>query len=259
MTDRRIVEAYDKLRLDSDSAARIAGVLAAAASPREEKKNMIKAKRPLRVILIAAIISVLMIGTAYALSGTVHSVGTHIMRGENEYTSLADIKKLERQAGYPVTAVESFSNGYAFRSAHIGGEAAFDENNEPLQEYYSIDFTYEKSGAADVFVNLSPVLDLPTAHEPPAPTETREIGGIEVRYSRDHYKFVPEDYKQTPEDEAALRAGHYYISYGADAVEEHDYTFATFALDGVEYCIMSCAPMDADEMYAMAADLIAAR
>ena len=259
MTDRRIVEAYDKLRLDSDSAARIAGMLAAAASPREEKSIMTKATRPLRVILIAAILSVLMIGTAYALSGTVHSVGTHIMRGENEYTSLSDLKKLERRAGYPVTAVESFSNGYAFRSAHIGGEAAFDENNEPLQEYYSIAFTYEKSGAADITVNLSPVLDLPTAHEPPAPTETRAIGGIEVRLSCDHYKFVPEDYQTTPEDEAAVEAGHFYISYGADAVFEQDFASVLFTLDGVEYCILSAAPMTADGLYAMAADLIAAR
>ncbi|MBQ9686348.1 MAG: hypothetical protein IJV41_07390 [Oscillospiraceae bacterium] len=258
MTDKRIVEAYDQLRLDPDSAARIVAALEKAAPPREEKNTMTKAKRPLRIFLIAAIISVLMIGTAYAFSGNVHAIGTHYMRGENEYTSLSDLPKAVKTAGYPITAVEEFSNGYRFVSMHIGGEAAYDENYNVLQEYYSVALNYAKPGAADVIVNVSPVLDLPTESEAPAPTDTRTVNGVPVRYSRDHYKFVPPDYQETEADQAAKAAGHYYVSYGSDGIEEHDYTFASFDLGDVNYTFMSMSPMESEAMYAMAGDIITA-
>ena len=259
MTDKRIRAAYDTLWLDPKSAARMAAALETAAFPREENINMTKAKRPLRIFLIAAIISVLMIGSAYALSGTVHSIGTHYMRGEQEYASLTDLPKAVKAVGYPITAVEEFTDGYRFTSLHIGGEAAYDENNNVLKEYYSVMMNYEKAGAPELFVTVSPVLDLPGVSAPPTPTDTRSIDGVTVRYSRDHYKFVPPDYVLTEADKAAQAAGHYYVSYGSDGIEEYDYTFADFDLDQVHYNIMSMSPMDAETMYTMAGEIIAAR
>ena len=182
------------------------------------------------------------------------------MHGQGEFNSLSALPKVVKTAGYPITAVEAFSNGYRFRQMNLDGEAAFDENNNVLQEYYGVMFSYEKAGSPDLTVNVSPVLDLVGAHEKPTPTGTRTISGVEVRFSRDHYKFVPEDYEKTEADRAAEKAGHYYISFGADAILESEYAFTSFELEGVNYSLMDTAANAASEeaLYQMAAEIIAA-
>ena len=260
MPDKRFREAYDAVTLSEESAARIWEALESELPPREEKRSMKKLKNPVRIFVIAALIAVLMVGSAYAISGVAHSTGTHIMRDTGEFTSLADLPKVEKTAGYPITAVETFSNGYAFESMYLGGEAVYDESNTVLKEYYGVTFTYAKPGLRDITLSVDPVLDIAGTHEPPAPTGTRVIDGVEVSFSRDAYKLVPEDYEKTEADLAAEEAGHFYISYGSDAVEEHEFAFVGFTLDGAEYVLMDMAA-DADSeatLYAMATDLIAA-
>ena len=260
MIDKRFVDAYDRIELDPESAARIWSALEQELPPGEEKRSMKKLRNPIRIAVIAAVIAVLMIGSAYAISGVAYSVGTFYMHGTGEYVSLKALPKTAETAGYPITAVEEFSNGYAFRKMNLVGEAAFDENNNVLKEYYSVVMTYAKPGARDLTVSVSPVLDLPGAHEAPAPTATRTVDNVELRFSRDHYKFVPEGYEKTEADRAAEKAGHYYISFGADAITEHDYAFVSFTLDGVDYTLMdSASDGESEEMlYQRAAEIVAA-
>lgn len=258
MPDRRIRDAYERVTLDPESKTRILTALEAA-SPGEET-NVKQIRKPLSVFVVAAILAVLLMGTAYAAFGRPASIGSHYMRGQGTYTSLDKLDKVEKTVGYPVTAVEGFSNGYAFQSLHIGGEAVYDEDFNVLKEYYGVMIDYQKDGAPDVTVNVTPVLDLEGGREAPAPTETREAGGVSVRLSRDHYKFVPPDYEKTPEDEANIAAGHYYISYGSDEIVERDFAFADFTLGDVQYVLM-CGEADRlgfSDLAAMAADLIAA-
>ena len=260
MPDKRFREAYDAVTLSEESAARIWAALESELLPREEKHSMKKLKKPVRIFVIAALIAVLMVGSAYAISGVAHSTGTHLMRDTGEFTSLSDLPKVEKTAGYPITAVEAFSNGYAFQSMVLGGEAVYDENNTVLKEYYGVTFTYTKPGTRDLTISVDPVLDIPGTHEPPAPTGTRVIGGVSVRFSRDHYKFVPEDYEKTEADLVAEEAGHFYVSFGSDAMEEREIASADFTLDGVAYILMDMAAdgNSEDTLYSMAADLIAA-
>ena len=92
------------------------------------------------------------------------------------------------------------------------------------------------------------------------PTGTRTVDGVELRYSRDHFKFVPEDYEKTGADLTAEKAGHYYISFGADVIMESEFAFVEFTLDGVEYTLMdSAADGDSEEtLCQMATEIIAA-
>ena len=258
--DRRIREAYDRIELDRDSRDRVWAALERASSPGEETQTVKQARKPIRILIIAAILTVLMVGSAYALSGIPASTGSHYMHGEGEYGSFEAIKKVEKTVGYPVVAVEEFSNGYVFDRVHVGGEAVFDENNEVLEEYYGVMLIYSRPDAPDLTVNLSPVLELEGGQEPPEPTEERELDDITLRLSLDHYKFVPPDYEKTEEDCKNEAAGHYYISFGTDEIEEYDYAFADFTLDKVQYIIMDthANPDSFDTMAQMAAELIAA-
>ena len=260
MIDKRFVDAYNRIELESDSAARIWSALEQELPPGEEKRSMKKNRNPIRVAVIAAVIAVMLIGSAYAISDVAHSTGTHIMRDTGEFTSLSALPKVVKTAGYPITAVEKFSNGYTFRSLFLGGEAAYDENQNVLKEYYGVTMTYAKPGARDLTVSVSPVLGIPGAHEAPVPTGTRTIDGVEIHFSRDHYKFVPEVYEKTEADLAAEKAGHFYISFGADAIMESEFAFVEFTLDGVEYTLMDSAADGGSEetLYQMAAEIIAA-
>ena len=213
-------------------------------------------KTPLRVALIAAILSVLMIGTAYAAFGVPRFSATKPMAGEGQFIEFSALPAAEETLGFPVRAVERFENGYAFCRMDMRGEGVYDEERNLLRDYYSLTLLYEKEGEPELTLSLIPVLELPGGSAPPEPSETRTVEGVELRYSRDHYKFVPEDYEKTVEDLAAEAAGHYYISFGADSVTERDYRFVSFILNGAEYTLMTEAPLSADALCAMAGELI---
>ncbi|MBP5743652.1 MAG: hypothetical protein J6W44_01900, partial [Oscillospiraceae bacterium] len=86
-----------------------------------------------------------------------------------------------------------------------------------------------------MLLTLTPVLDFPDQPEPREASSGCVIGETEVRIYRDHYKFVPEDYEKTSGDLAAEESGHYYISFGADEIQERDIASADLVLKGVTY------------------------
>ena len=67
MIDKRFVDAYNRIELESDSAARIWSELEQELPPGEEKRSMKKNRNPIRVAVIAAVIAVMLIGSAYTL------------------------------------------------------------------------------------------------------------------------------------------------------------------------------------------------
>ena len=223
-----------------------------------EKTAPIKTRRIISIALAAALILALGL-TAYAIVEGRRCTGTNAMPKTANYTSLSDIPKVEKDVGYPVTAPESFSNGYSFAGLRVEGEAVYGENYEVVEEYYAVRMTYSKSGAVDLTLALSPVLELPDGVSAPEPSETRLIDGVTVSLNLDHYKMVPEDYKKTEADLAMEAAGHYYISFGSDTITECYYAFASFDLNGVSYVLMDMAASAdfLDSLAQMAGELIA--
>lgn len=224
-----------------------------AASGSPERIVHMSKKRIVTFALAAALILALG-ATAYAIFG-LRSVGTHEMPETGEYSSLSELKQVEKAVGYPVTAPESFSNGYTFSLLTVKGEAVYDENNEVEKEYYVVHVDYSKPGSPDRYLDLNPVLSA----DQPESFELRTIDGVSVRLNLDHYKIVPEDYQKTEEDLAREFEGHYYISYGSESIIEYDIAFVSYEIDGVEYMLSDMAAADGtlDELAQMAAELIA--
>ena len=213
-----------------------------------------KKKRIISFALAAALILALG-AVAYAFFGF-RSVGTHEMPETGVYTSLSELKQVEKTVGYAVTAPESFSNGYSFSLLTVRGEAVYDESNEVEKEFYGVHVDYTKAGSPNRYLDLSPI---PCANQP-EPTELRVINGASVRLNLDHYKIVPEDYQETDEDRARKAGGHYYISYGSENVMEFDMASACFEINGVEYILSDMAATEGtlNELAQMTAELIAA-
>ena len=222
-----------------------------------ERNIHMKKKRIMSVALAAALILALGV-TAFAVAGIVRSTATRAMPKTAEYADLADIPEVERDVGYPVSVVESFTNGYGFSTLRVTGEAVYGENEEVLREYYSVCVTYSKPGERDLLLTLSPI-QAPEDTDEPAPTERRTVNETEIRLSLDHYKMVPEEYEKTQEDLARENEGHYYISFGPEKITEKEYGFAEFDCSGVRYVLMddNASADSLDVLAEMAGELIA--
>ena len=224
-----------------------------------ERIVYMKRKRIVTFALAAALILVLGV-SAFAIWGIPRFTGTHPMPKTAEYTSLSALPEIEKDVGYPVTVPEHFSNGYAFSMLRVDGEAVFGESYEVLKEYYSVHVTYTRNGAPDLSLSLSPVLELESSSEAPVrtPSEQRTVSGVTVDLNCDHYKFVPEDYEKTEDDLAQEAAGHYYISFGSDQIEEREVASAEFKLDNVSYTLMDMAAKETslDTLTQMAGEII---
>ena len=93
-----------------------------------------------------------------------------------------------------------------------------------------------------------------------APQETRQLDGICISYAKDHYKFVPENYKLTQEDLANEKTAHYFISEGTDSVEENEVSSVSWQEEGITYLIsVYDTEMSPDDMISMAKEIIESR
>ena len=218
-------------------------------------------KKRIITLALAAVLMLALGISAYAAWGASRSTGTHPMPHTAEYTSLSALPEVERDVGYPVRVPEGFSNGYAFSVLRVDGQAVFDENNEVLKEFYTVSATYSRDGASDLTLFLNPVL-APEGSEASqrTPSKRLTVGGTAVELNLDHYKLVPEDYEKTESDLAREAAGHYYISFGSDRIEEREIASADFTLDEVNYTLMDMAAKDAslDMLVKMAQEILEA-
>ena len=138
MPDKRFVDSYNKITLDPEASARIRARLEQELLPGKENEENMKTGKTLRIVLIAAVISVLFITSAYAISGVVRGTVTHLMKDTGTYETLDELPRAEKIAGYPITAPARFTNGYEFKTLNIAGEAAYGDDNEILKEYYTV-------------------------------------------------------------------------------------------------------------------------
>ena len=81
--------------------------------------------------------------------------------------------------------------------------ADYDENDNEVAKYKGISIEYEKEGEAGLTIDVEE--EIHVHHEDERePDDTLTINGIEVKYFVDTYKWVPEDYELTAEDEANM-------------------------------------------------------
>ena len=213
-------------------------------------------RRARRIALLAAVLSLLFAVTAYALGGPGGIFTSRLPRdwGKDRFESLP---YYEKEAGFSIQAVEEFSNGYRFREMALERSAVVDEGGSTLDEYLGIALNYEKEDGPDLYLSVTPRAESDEANASP-PTETRELDGVPVQYCRSAYKVVPEGYRPTEEDAARQAAGELTISYGSSAVKETYVCSVLFCLEDTRYCLLCLSDLDADVMFRMAEELLAA-
>lgn len=225
------------------------------ASCSSERIFQMKTKRIISIALTAALILALGV-TAYAIAGMLRSTARHNMPENGEFTSLSELKTVERTVGYPLTVPESFSNGFAFSRLRVDGTADYDENGEILREYYCVNVNYTDCNATEILLDLSPVKEGSVIQG----DDIRQIDGVDVSFQLDTYKYVPENYEKTETDIAAEECGHFFITYGPEEIAESKVASVSFDLDGVRYTLIDLTANgeSLDMLGRMAGELIAA-
>lgn len=174
-----------------------------------------------------------------------------------KYDSYADLEKAEEKFGSKVDSIENFGNGYGFKNITVNMSDAFDENGNTLYSFPEMWIYYERAGSP----RLSLVIDNPPEYEKSAkaPDLTLMCGDVEIRNDVYTYKFVPEDYELTAEDEINQQRDDYYISYGSDKVEIRKAMHATWEKDGLHYNLFGFdLDVGGEELLEMAKEILEA-
>ena len=212
-----------------------------------------KRKLPWKAILVAALIPLLTV-TAFAADAlNIRSLVT----GQTHYSS-SDFGKMDRVmeiAGFQMDVKAEFDNGFAFEQGTVQDTQGQDEDGREVLKYREISVVYRDPEGNRLNLSAHPKLEEVPASDRPA-DETWQMDDVTAEYRQDHYKFVPEDYQLTAQDEAWTKQPGNHISYGSERVEEKTVSFLSWEKDGVCYLLMdmggTVAPAD---LYAMAAEL----
>ena len=206
----------------------------------------------------AVVLAAVLLLTTTAYAADFMNIKSLVTTGGKEYhsESYKDMGKAMKQAGFEITAPESFENGYYFQTVRVGETGAYDDHDKELFTYKDL-VVYYKNPAGTTLSLFTHIDREELSQGSREPDMTRMVGEVQVEYRLDHYKFVPEDYELTPEDEAMLEQPGYYLSYGSDTVVEQDNHSLTWVKDGVNYHILdSGAKETPDTLFAMAEALI---
>lgn len=215
-------------------------------------------------ILIAAAVSILVIGSAAAIAtqGTVRLIYGNSTSYPN-YKEIPTAEKLEKDIGIAPKIVSEFSNGYEFDGAVkvnnsiedlVDGEERVavigDDGKEA--KFKSLSIRY-KNGDDDITLSASPAEYDAEAEA----DETDNYNGVSIRYNAFTNKFVPGDYQQTEQDIKDEQDGKYVFSYGTDEIEIHEVQGVTWVEDGIKYHINAMdSPLSEAELVDMAKEVI---
>ena len=93
----------------------------------------------------AAVLAAVLILTTTAYAADFMNIKSLVTTGGKEYhsESYKDMGKAMKQAGFEITAPESFENGYAFRNVRVGETGAYDEHDKELFTYKDLVVYYK--------------------------------------------------------------------------------------------------------------------
>lgn len=247
MNERELKNAVNKIEISEEAKQRILSKTKKMNYRKEE--SYMKSKKKYSFIAIAA---AMVLGiTVFAANGVVTS-WLSSSSAKPDYTSLPTEQQCIKDIGYSPVLVESFRNGYKFKEGSIVKNNLTDENNNSIEKFKSVSFTYEKDGDEVIFSQdkFDTRLD----------TNGNEIGvvnGVLIYYNSYTNKIVPPDYKMTDEDKKAEENGELVFTWGSDEVKISEVSDVQWIKDGIQYMLMQIdGKLSENELKDMAADLI---
>ena len=202
---------------------------------REEtmKNKVIRFKKSRRLAVIVA--SFVLLGSLTALGVTMGK--SWVGHSNHKYKTFPSQETILKDVGFIPKYTESLPGGFEYDNGGIGESTLSDDTGDILTQTKDIMLGYKRA-------NEKATLGLIIEQIGEEFLDNKEsqlvgnLGGINLYYYNQDYKFVPPNYELTEEDVKAQEKGELEISYGADETSIDNVQGLSWYEDGLQYMIM---------------------
>ena len=202
-----------------------------------EADGSVKKMRRIRlsyIVAIAAAIVALLGISVFASSVLVKSRSGHTSIIP-DYYSVPSRQTIQKDIGIQLNVVDTFSNGYSFKSGNITHNEDYDKDGNVFEQYDGLVCRYENEGN-----NIHLYVDSSIAGNLMDDIDTAEIyKGCELKYYAYTNKLVPGNYSLTEQDKKDRDSGKYVFSFGSSEIEIIEVQGLGFEYGGLSYSFVS--------------------
>lgn len=223
---------------------------------KEENIIMAKNKKNLNIgfrkRVLVTLAATMILGTGAFAVGKLTYV-TSFTSHTPTYSSIPTVTEVDEDFGFKPNLVEKFSNGYVFDKALTSNVEGNDADGNVLDKTKELDFMY-KSGKNELSLSMTnnQIGEMDENTE-----NVKNYKGVDIYYSQQANKNVPEDYEMTEQDKKDEADGKYIFNVGSEEVEVSEVKFLSFEKDGVTYSLLAMNnDISKDELVKMACEII---
>lgn len=219
----------------------------------EKELITMKNRKKISRILIAAAVICLLTVTAFAAErARVNSVVTKNKVYNGNYEVL---KQEMEKTGLDVNLPEKFTTGFRFQEVRTGEVEGADDAGNPVMTVWELTAYYQNDNGQRVSLRVQP--NLAEEEDSRTPVASKTVSGVTLNYYVDHYKFVPEGYEPSEEEQQWMQQPGNYLSYGSDEVVESAFAFLNWKTAENDFSIADMtAAINPDVLFEMAEEII---
>lgn len=218
----------------------------------KERITMKNRKKFSRILIAAAVICLLSI-TAFAAERA--RVNSLVIKDKAYNENYEVLKQEMEKSGLDVNLPEQFTTGFRFQEVRTGEVEGTDDAGNFVMSFRELTAYYRNDDGQQVSLRMQP--NLAEEGDNRTPTASKTVGGVTLNYYVDHYKFVPDGYEPSEEEQQWMQQPGNYLSYGSDEVVESAFAFLNWKTAENDFSIADMtAAINPDVLFAMAEEII---
>lgn len=221
--------------------------------PSEKERITMKNRKKFSRILIAAAVICLLSITAFAAEQA--RVNSLVIKDKAYNENYEVLKQEMEKSGLDVNLPEQFTTGFRFQEVRTGEVEGTDDAGNLVMSFRELTAYYRNDNGQQVSLRMQP--NLAEEGDNRTPTASKTVGGVTLNYYVDHYKFVPDGYEPSEEEQQWMQQPGNYLSYGSDEVVESTFAFLNWKTAENDFSIADMtAAINPDVLFAMAEEII---
>lgn len=218
----------------------------------KERITMKNRKKFSRILIAAAVICLLSITAFAAEQARVNSL---VIKDKAYNENYEVLKREMEKSGLDVNLPEQFTTGFRFQEVRTGEVEGTDDAGNLVMSFRELTAYYRNDNGQQVSLRMQPNLE--EEGDTRTPTASKTVGGVTLNYYVDHYKFVPDGYEPSEEEQQWMQQPGNYLSYGSDEVVESAFAFLNWKTAENDFSIADMtASINPDVLFAMAEEII---
>ena len=218
----------------------------------KERITMKNRKKFSRILIAAAVVCLLSITAFAAEQARVNSL---VIKDKAYNENYEVLKREMEKSGLDVNLPEQFTTGFRFQEVRTGEVEGTDDAGNLVMSFRELTAYYRNDNGQQVSLRMQP--NLAEEGDNRTPTASKTVGGVTLNYYVDHYKFVPDGYEPSEEEQQWMQQPGNYLSYGSDEVVESAFAFLNWKTAENDFSIADMtAAINPDVLFAMAEEII---